>query len=49
MNPPIATPPLLPATTAPVPVSPNEVMAALQRLHRKTDALLTLIHRRQQP
>ncbi|MEB3331153.1 MAG: hypothetical protein VKI83_01490 [Synechococcaceae cyanobacterium] len=39
----------MPATTAPVPVSPNEVMAALERLHRKTDALLTLIHRKHQP
>jgi hypothetical protein len=45
MNAPIATPPHLPASTPPPPATATEVMAALERLHRKTDALLTLIHR----
>ena len=49
MNPPIATPPHLPASTATPPATAAEVLAALERLHKKTDALLNLIHRKPQP
>lgn len=37
------------ATPATVPATPTEVMAALQRMHKKTDALLTLLNRLPQP
>lgn len=49
MNPPIATNSPMPVSNATVPPTPAEVLAALERLHRKTDALLTLIHRKPQP
>ena len=39
----------MPTTTATVPATPAEVLAALERLHRKTDALMTLIHRKPLP
>lgn len=39
----------MPATPTTAPATAAEVMAALQRLHRKTDALLTLINSKPQP
>lgn len=39
----------MPVSTNTAPVTPTEVLAALERLHKKTDVLLNLIHRKPQP